>query len=55
MTAESEFTGLIAGLEGQARQDREELARWLLDRGFDVDQIRNYLSPMLLLTRAVAS
>jgi len=27
MTAESEFTGLIAGLEGQARKEREELVR----------------------------
>src|ERR1700758_5322607 len=53
MTTDSEFTGLIAGLEGQARQEREELTRWLLDRGFDVDQIRNALSPMLLLISRV--
>jgi adenylate cyclase len=53
MTTDSEFTGLIAGLQGQARQEREELARWLLDRGFAVDQIRNSLSPMLLLTSRV--
>jgi Adenylate cyclase regulatory domain len=47
MTAESEFTGLIAGLEGQARQEREDLARWLLDRGFNAINMQ----PM----RAVAS
>jgi adenylate cyclase len=53
MTTDSEFAGLVNGLTGQARQEREELVRWLLRRGFDVDQIRNSLSPMLLPTKRV--
>jgi adenylate cyclase len=40
--------GLLEGLQGRARQERAELIRWLLARGFDVDQIRNEFSPMLL-------
>lgn len=53
MTTDPEFMGLVDGLHGQARQEREELLRWLLGRGFDVDQIRNSLSPMLLPTNRV--
>jgi Pyridoxamine 5'-phosphate oxidase/Adenylate cyclase regulatory domain len=35
-----EASGLLDGLEGQARRERAELIAWLLDDGFDVDQIR---------------
>jgi hypothetical protein len=48
VTTDSKFSGLVYGLHGQARQEREELNLWLLDRGFDVDQVRNTLSPILL-------
>jgi adenylate cyclase len=48
VTTDSKFSGLVDGLHGQARQEREELILWLLDRGFDVDQVRNTLSPILL-------
>jgi len=40
--------GLLNGLDGRARQERQQLLRWLLDRGFDVDQVRNTPSPILL-------
>jgi adenylate cyclase len=40
--------GLLDGLDGRARQERQQLLRWLLDRGFDVDQVRNTPSPILL-------
>ncbi|GAB4908828.1 pH-sensitive adenylate cyclase [Mycobacterium kiyosense] len=43
-----EELGLLDGLHGQARHERAELVRWLLARGFGVDQIRNEFSPMLL-------
>ena len=43
-----EDSGLLDGLEGDARRDRAELIVWLLDRGFGADQIRTSLAPMLL-------
>ena len=43
-----ESLGLLEHLDGRARQERAELIAWLLDRGFDVDQIRNAFIPMLL-------
>jgi adenylate cyclase len=43
-----EELGLLDDLQGRARQVRAELFRWLLARGFDVDQIRSEFSPMLL-------
>ena len=43
-----EALGLLNGLHGQARQERAELISWLLARGFEVDQIRSTVSPMLL-------
>ena len=43
-----EALGLLDDLHGRARQERAELVRWLLARGFDVDQIRGEFSPMLL-------
>ena len=39
---------MLDGLYGKARSEREELVRWLLDRGFGVEQIRNSLTPILL-------
>ncbi|WP_029115997.1 adenylate/guanylate cyclase domain-containing protein [Mycobacterium sp. URHB0044] len=44
-----EALGLLDGLEGEARQERAELIAWLIDRGFDVDQIRGSVAaPMML-------
>jgi len=43
-----EARGLLADLQGQAREERAELIAWLLARGFDVNQIRNAFSPILL-------
>lgn len=43
-----EESGLLDDLEGRARQERADLVRWLLVRGFDVEQIRREFSPMLL-------
>ena len=46
--ADLEELGLLGDVQGSARQERAELVRWLLARGFDVDQIRSSFSPMLL-------
>ncbi|VBA36705.1 pH-sensitive adenylate cyclase [Mycobacterium attenuatum] len=43
-----ESLGLLDDLHGKARQERAELVTWLLDRGFDADQIRGAFIPMLL-------
>ncbi len=44
-----EALGLLDGLEGEARQERAELIAWLIDRGFDIDQIRGSVAaPMML-------
>jgi adenylate cyclase len=43
-----EASGLLDGLEGQARDERAELVAWLLGEGFTVDQIRGEFAPMLL-------
>jgi adenylate cyclase len=44
-----EALGLLDGLEGDARHEREELICWLLDRGFSIDQIlASGAGPMLL-------
>jgi adenylate cyclase len=43
-----EALGLLDDLEGRARQERAELIRWLLARGFNIDQIRCTYSPLLL-------
>lgn len=39
---------MFDGLEGPAWHERAELVSWLLDRGFDADQIRGQFSPMFL-------
>ncbi|MBV8348190.1 MAG: adenylate/guanylate cyclase domain-containing protein, partial [Mycolicibacterium sp.] len=48
-----EASGLLDGLEGEARRDRAELIVWLLDRGFTADQIRASLAPILLAANRV--
>ena len=41
-------SGLLDGLDGEARRDRAELIVWLLDRGFSADEIRASVAPFLL-------
>lgn len=48
-----EASGLLDGLEGQARTERAELIRWLLERGVRVEQIQGTSAPMLLGSRRV--
>ncbi|MDY6998548.1 MAG: adenylate/guanylate cyclase domain-containing protein [Actinomycetota bacterium] len=48
-----EASGLLDGLEGQARSERAELIAWLIDQGFSVEQIRRSTAPMLLVARRV--
>ena len=48
MDTDTELSGCLDGLHGEGVKEREELVRWLLGRGFDVDHIRSSLSPMLL-------
>jgi adenylate cyclase len=43
-----EASGLLDGLDGQARAERAELIDWLLGKGFTVEQIRGEVAPMLL-------
>ncbi|MEY8016945.1 adenylate/guanylate cyclase domain-containing protein [Mycobacterium servetii] len=46
-----EETGLLDGLDGAIRAERTELIAWLLQQGFDVDQIREEIAPTLLPVR----
>jgi adenylate cyclase len=46
--ADDALEDLLTGLEGSARDEREELVRWLLDEGFTHDVIRGSISPMYL-------
>lgn len=46
-----EASGLLDGLEGEARAQRAELIPWLLERGFSVAEIRDATQPMLLASR----
>lgn len=48
-----EGTGLLDGLEGQARRERAELIAWLLGRGFTVERIRATISPILVASNRV--
>ncbi len=48
-----EKSGLLDGLEGDARAERAELIPWLLERGITVEQIRNAFAPMLMASRRV--
>ena len=43
-----EASGLLDGLEGQARAERAELIEWLLADGFTVEHIRSEFAPMLM-------
>jgi adenylate cyclase len=52
--ADLEAWGLLDGLEGGARRERVDLIRWLLDRGFSLDDIRNdVVAPFALPSRRV--
>jgi adenylate cyclase len=44
-----EALGLLDGLAGEARQERADLIEWLLDRGFDLDHIREAVAAPLRL------
>jgi adenylate cyclase len=46
-----EATGLLDGLEGQARTERAELVAWLLDHDISVDEIAQSTTPTLLASR----
>jgi adenylate cyclase len=46
-----ESSGLLDGLDGNARAERAELIPWLLDHGVTVDQIRESYAPVLLASR----
>jgi adenylate cyclase len=48
MFVDIEASGLLDGLEGRARAERVELIAWLLEKDFDVDQIRGSFAPILL-------
>ena len=43
-------SGLLEGLDEEARRDRAELIDWLIDCGFSADQIRASVAPSLLPT-----
>ncbi|UVO11693.1 adenylate/guanylate cyclase domain-containing protein [Mycobacterium sp. SVM_VP21] len=40
--------GLFDGLDASAREERAELVVWLLEQGFELDQIRAEVAPMLM-------
>lgn len=42
-------SGLLDGLEGQARRDRAELIAWLLERGFDLEHVRASVAAPIVL------
>lgn len=46
-----EASGLLDGLDGDARAERAELIAWLLQHGFTVEQLRGAIAPMLLPAR----
>jgi adenylate cyclase len=46
-------SGQCDGIVSRARPEREELVRWLHDRGFRLDQIRKSLSPMMLAANRI--
>ena len=47
--ADIEASGLLDGVEGQARRDRAELIAWLLERGFEIEQIRGSITAPVVL------
>jgi adenylate cyclase len=46
--SEPDLDELLEGLEGPARDEREELLHWLLENGFSLDTIRTSITPMYL-------
>lgn len=46
-----ESSGLLDGLDGEARDERAELIPWLLEQGFTVEEIRDSPAPMFLPAR----
>lgn len=48
-----ESSGLLDGLEGQARAERAELIPWLLAHGVTIEQIRESYTPVLLASRRI--
>lgn len=48
-----EASGLLDGLEGEARAERAELIPWLFERGITAEQIRDSYQPMLLASRRI--
>lgn len=46
-----EKSGVLDGLDDSIRVERVELIAWLLEQGFDLEQIRSELAPMLLPAR----
>src|ERR1700758_3989918 len=51
MAADFDFEGLglLDGLEGEARKERAELIKWLLDEGFSIDHICGSAAAPLML------
>lgn len=48
-----EIEHLLNGLEGQARAERAELVRWLLEQGVTAEEIRTTNPPLLLASRHI--
>ena len=46
-----EASGLLDGLEGQARVERAEVVEWLVSKGFTLERISESFAPMLLASR----
>jgi len=51
MSFDVKSSGLLDGLNGEARTDRADLIRWLLEQGIGVEEIRGSFAPMLLPAR----
>ncbi len=51
MSFDVESSGLLDGLDGEARTQRAELIRWLVSQGVGVDEIGQSYAPMLLPAR----
>ena len=51
MTLDVESSGLLDGLDGEARAQRAELVSWLVGQGVGVEEIRQTFAPMLLPAR----
>ncbi len=51
MSFDPESSGLLDGLDGEARDERAELIGWLVDQGIGVEEIRQSFAPMLLPAR----